>query len=201
MAASTPYPRSPQPQPGGAGCLSTDALLERLEEEISRADRHGTDLSCLLVVIENLDELSRAHGQELREQALGYVADALRRELRRFDRVGRPSDRELAIVLPGADGPRGEMVARRVLDRLRTIKVEAGGERRALVLSVGLSAWREGRDARTLLDRARAASRQGNGEERTAANGGQLTPIRQDERQGTGAPSSSPPQVPRPARS
>jgi hypothetical protein len=93
------------------------------------------------------------------------------------------------------------MVARRVLDRVRTIKVEAGGQRRALVLSVGLSAWSEGRDAGTLLDRARAASRQGNGEERTPAIGGQLAPVRQEERPSAGAPPASPPQVPRPARS
>jgi diguanylate cyclase (GGDEF)-like protein len=201
MAASTPNPRSPQSQPGGVGCLSRSALLERLEEEINRAERHGTNLSCLLVVIDNLEELSSAHGEELREQALGYVADALRKELRRFDRVGRPSNRELAIVLPGADGPRGEMVARRVLDRVRTIKVEAGGQRRPLVLSVGLSAWCEGRDAGALLDRARAASRQGNGEERTPAIGGQLPPMRQEERPGAGGPSRSSPPVPRPARS
>jgi diguanylate cyclase (GGDEF)-like protein len=164
MAASTPYPFSRPLQPGSAGCLSAAALQERIDEEINRAERHGTELSCLLVLIENLDELAQAHGEDLREQALGYVADALRRELRRFDRVGRPSDRELAIVLPGADGPRGEMVARRVLDRLRAIKVEAGGRRRALVLSVGLAAWHDGGDAQALFDRARSASGLTNGE-------------------------------------
>ena len=41
-----------------------------------------------MVVIENLEEMSREHGAELREQTLDYVAQALRRELRRFDRVG-----------------------------------------------------------------------------------------------------------------
>ncbi len=71
------------------------------------------------------------------------MGEALRRELRRFDRVGRPSEGELAVLLPGADGPRGEIVARRALARLRAIKVEAGGERRPLRVSVGLAAWRE----------------------------------------------------------
>jgi diguanylate cyclase (GGDEF)-like protein len=141
--------------------LTASSLDERLDEEINRAERHGTQLSCLLVVIENLDEMAREHGSELREQTLGYVAGALRRELRRFDRIGRPSDRELLIVLPGADGPRGEMVARRVLDRLRTIKVEARGARRPLRVSVGLAAWHDGSSAEELLSRARAASRGG----------------------------------------
>lgn len=145
--------------------MTPPALSDRLEEEISRAGRQGTTLSCLLVVIENLDHLSREHGEELREQTLGYVAGALSRELRRFDRVARPSERELAIVLPGADGPRGEIVARRVLDRLRTIKVEAKGARRALLVSVGLAAWRDGSDAADLLARARVAAGSSNGEE------------------------------------
>lgn len=164
MAANDPHTLSRSPQEG-ADWLTPPALSDRLEEEISRAGRQETPLSCLLVVIENLDQLSREHGEELREQTLGYVAGALGRELRRFDRVGRPSEGELAIVLPGADGPRGEIVARRVLDRLRTIKVEAKGARRALRVSVGLAAWRDGSDAKDLLARARVAAGSSNGEE------------------------------------
>ena len=72
-------------------CLSASALAERLEEEINRAGRHGTPLSCLLVTIGNLDELSRDHGSELLERTLAYVGSALWRQLRRFDRIGRDS--------------------------------------------------------------------------------------------------------------
>jgi len=169
MAASDSNQRSSEPPPGGSGWLHAAALDERLVEEIQRAERHGTNLSCLLVVIENIDEMAREHGAELREQTLGYVAAALRSELRGFDRVGRASERELLIVLPGADGARGEIVARRVLDRLRTIKVEAQGTRRTLRISVSLAPWRDGVDAGELLASARAASRPSNGEEAGAA--------------------------------
>src|SRR5215469_7115670 len=131
--------------------------------EINRAARHGTSLSCLLVTIGNLDELSREHGSDLPEQALAYVAAALQRQLRRFDRIGRPSDRELLVVLPGADGPRGEIVARRALDRLRTIKVEVEGTRRPLRISVGLAAWREDLSGDDLVAHTRAAARRGGG--------------------------------------
>ena len=161
-------------------CLTPAALSERLEEEIGRAERHGTGLSCLLVTIDNLDELAREHGGELREQTIDYVAAALRRELRRFDRVGRvgrvgsaarrtgrqrlvggrgPVDRA-----PGADSPRGEIVARRALERMRTIKVEAAGAREPLQISVGLAAWQQEVSAEALLARARAALRSVNGD-------------------------------------
>jgi len=152
------------PLPAGAiVCLSAAALTERMEEEINRAGRHGTPLSCLLVVIENLDELTQAHGSELSEQTLLYVSEALRHELRRFDRVGRPSEAELAVLLPGADGPRGEIVARRALARLRAIKVEAGGQRRPLRVSVGIAAWQGDVGGEELLAQTRAAARRENG--------------------------------------
>ncbi len=171
MAASDPNPRSDRLEsPLAVECLAPAALRARMEEEIGRAERHGTGLSCLLVAIENLDELAREHGAELREQTLEYAASALAHELRRFDRIGRPwrgaddSDSELVIVLPGADSPRGEIVARRALERLRTIKIEAGGSRRPLEISVGLAAWREQVSAEALLAHARAALRSINGD-------------------------------------
>ena len=133
--------------------------MRRLDEEINRAGRQGTPLSCLLVTIGNLEELSREHGAELAERTLEYVQGALRRQLRAFDRIGRPSGNELLVVLPGADGPRGETVARRALARLRTIKIEADGRRRPLRVSVGLADWREGVGSEGLMAQARAAAR------------------------------------------
>jgi GGDEF domain-containing protein len=151
---------SERPPTGSIEYLSGPALRVRLEEEINRAARHGTALSCLLLSMEDLRELRRAHGEALAEQALAYAELALRRELRRFDRVGRWEEGRLLVVLPGADGPRGEVVARRILGRLRAIKLEEGGQRRALRVAVGLALWREGMSARALLEGAQAAARQ-----------------------------------------
>jgi len=154
---------------GGFEWPGPGELNERLTEEIGRAERHGTPLSCLLVVIENLDEMALEHGSELREQTLAYVAAALGRELRGFDRLGMPSERELLIILPGADSPHGEMVARRVLDRLQAIKVEARGHRQALRVSLGLAAWAEGSAPDALIARARAATTRVTGIEEPAS--------------------------------
>jgi GGDEF domain-containing protein len=110
------------------------------------------------VAFEDLRELRRAHGEELAEEVIAYVELALRHELRRFDRVGSPAEGELLLVLPGADGPRGEVVARRVLGRMRAIKLQDQGQRRSLRITMGLAPWREGMSARALLGSARAAA-------------------------------------------
>jgi diguanylate cyclase len=138
--------------------LSARELTERLHEEINRAGRHGTALACLLVTVGNLDELEREHGSELAERTLDYVTAVLRSQMRDFDRIGTPAEGELLLLLPGADGPRGEIVARRVLERLQTIKIEADGKRRPLQISVGLSAWREGVGGEELISQSRAAA-------------------------------------------
>jgi diguanylate cyclase (GGDEF)-like protein len=186
MAASDPHPSFDRLPPRGEGFPGPTALRERMDEEISRAERHGTHLSCLLVVIENLEEMTREHGSDLREQTLDYVAQALRRELRRFDRVGRggrgvqgdawDSDHDLLIILPGADGPRAEVVARRTLERLRTVKIEARGTRWPLHVSVGLAAWKADLSAQSLLAYARAALRPANGESASAVPDSTATP-------------------------
>jgi GGDEF domain-containing protein len=150
MAASD-FDDPERPLLGSIQWLSASAVHERLEEEVSRAGRYGTALSCLLLDLEDLRDLRRAHGPHFAEQVLAYVELALRCELRRFDRVGRASEGELLVVLPGADGPRGEVVARRVLARLRSVKLEVGGVRRPLRFVVSLAAWRAGTSAAALL--------------------------------------------------
>jgi len=180
MAASDSNPRSDGLPPGGLDCLTPPALRERLEEEISRAERQGTGLSCLLVMIDNLDAMAREHGGELREQTLEYVSGALRRELRRYDRVGPASEDDLLVILPGTHSPQGEIVARRALQRLHAIKVEAAGTRRPLEISVGLAVWGANANAESLLAHARAALRTvKNGEESHPAADDMATGVHQ----------------------
>lgn len=193
MAASE-FDRGRERSPSGEGDLATaGALYSRLEEEVERAERQGTGLSCMLLVLENLDEIKRRHGEELGEQVIEYVAEALRPEMRRFDRVCRASERELAVIAPGAHGAHGEILARRVLARMRAIKIEAGGSRLPLRVSVGLAAWGADMSARALMSRARAAL------ESLEADATTSSAEREElgERDGLDAGGGAPPQSPR----
>jgi diguanylate cyclase (GGDEF)-like protein len=158
MAASDTDSGSDPAWEGQAENSSALALRERLAEEIDRAGRDGTALSCLLLRIEDLEELRSRYGSELPDQALDYVEGTLRQELRRSDRVGRPGHGELLVVLPGAAGPQAEIVARRVLERLRTVKVEADGRRSPLRISVAIAVWRAELSCEDLLARTRTAA-------------------------------------------
>jgi GGDEF domain-containing protein len=168
MAARDHHRRIDEPSGRSVACLSESAVHERLAEEINRAGRHRRPLSCLLVRIESLLEAPGELAGRLPEQTLAYVAEALGRIVRSFDRIGRVSDSELVIALPGAEGPQAEIVGRRMLERLHTIKVEADGERRPLRVSVGLSVWEDPAGAGELVARARAPLRPVNGDAEAA---------------------------------
>jgi GGDEF domain-containing protein len=160
MAASdSPHtPHSTRAARARPDCLSAVELTARLEEEVGRAERHHTALSCLLVSLEDVDQLAHAHGEELPAKALAYFGVALGPELRRFDRVGHAAEGELLVVLPGADERRGEIVARRALGRLHAIKIDIDGQRRPLRIAMGLAAWREGLTGGQLLSLTRLAA-------------------------------------------
>ncbi len=138
--------------------LSPAELATRLEEEVNRAARHRSALSCLLVSLDDVEQLAHAHGESMPAQALAYLGDALGRQLRCFDRVGHVAEGELLVVLPGADEQRGEIVARRALGRLHAVKIEVEGRRRALRVSMGIAAWREGLTGEQLLFQTRLAA-------------------------------------------
>jgi diguanylate cyclase (GGDEF)-like protein len=151
MAATDSYDN---PLERSADTSPAAELLARLQEEISRAERQQTALSCLLVGLDR-ERLHDEQGQQISEQALSYMASALARQLRRFDRVGRLSEQELLVLLPGADGSRAEIVARRALNRLRAVKVELNGQRHPIGVAIGLGTWNTGVSAAQLLERTR----------------------------------------------
>ena len=139
------------------GLLPRGALIDRMQEEISRAQRHGTPLGMLLLRFDEHGEIRQAHGQRRSSEMFGYTGGALTRQLRRFDRLGGLQQGELLALLPGADIVRSEVVARRVLARLRAIEVEIRDQRRALPVHASIAQWTEGQTAELLIEHARGA--------------------------------------------
>jgi GGDEF domain-containing protein len=174
MAASDT--QIPDP-PSSRGPVPADVLVERVEEEIARAERQHTRLSCLLVGVEDLKAIEQTHGKLLSQQAVAYMGLVLRRELRRYDRVGPTSEHDYLVVLPGVDSARGEIVARRALERLRAIKVEEHDGCRTLGVIAGIATWREGQTAQELLAQAKTAAGRRTAEQSSASSSLPVSPL------------------------
>jgi diguanylate cyclase (GGDEF)-like protein len=138
------------------GSLNHRAMRRRLDEEIGRATRTGSPLSCLLIDLDNFKLVNDHHGHQAGDAALRAVVQALVGEFRAFDRVARYGGDEFVVILPNAGLDSAAAAASRALDTLRTLVAgaEIGGE---ISASVGVAEWQAPMGTDDLLEACDAA--------------------------------------------
>jgi diguanylate cyclase (GGDEF)-like protein len=138
-----------------AGCLNHRAMRRRLDEEIDRATRTGSPLSCLLMDLDNFKLVNDRHGHQAGDAVLRGVVQALVGEFRAFDRVARYGGDEFVVILPNADLASAAAAATRALERLRAVPFPDGGA--GLSTSVGVAQWHAPMNTDALLRACDAA--------------------------------------------
>jgi diguanylate cyclase (GGDEF)-like protein len=136
------------------GLLNHGAMQVRLREEIARARRDATALTCVILDLDDFKRVNDSRGHQAGDELLRAVADLLRAELRPYDQVARYGGDEFVLLLPGSD----EDAARQVAERVRDAVAEHIAAEPDLALagacSIGLAAWNEPLNADGLLEHA-----------------------------------------------
>jgi diguanylate cyclase (GGDEF)-like protein len=148
------------------GCMNHRAMRRRLEEEIGRAQRTGSPLSCMLIDLDNFKLVNDRHGHPAGDAMLRGVVQALVGEFRAFDRVARYGGDEFVVILPNAELESAAAAATRALERLRELPfledVSPG-----VSASIGVAQWQARMTTDALLEACDAAlmrsKRQGKG--------------------------------------
>lgn len=120
------------------------AFRVRLAEEVTRARRYLTPLTCVMADMDNLKSLNDAFGHQAGDRAIVAVADVLRTELREIDFCARYGGDEFVVLLPHTTAPDGRVFAERVLARLSEVDIDVSGHLPPLGLSMGVSQLGEG---------------------------------------------------------
>ncbi len=122
-----------------AGCMNHRAMRRRLGEEIGRATRAGSPLSCILIDLDDFKLVNDRHGHQAGDAVLRAVVQALVGEFRAFDRVARYGGDEFVVILPNADLHSAAAAATRALERMRA--VETLGAEPGISASIGVAQW------------------------------------------------------------
>ena len=126
------------------------ALVEKLTEEITRANRTDTTFAVVFCDMDGLKQINDELGHLIGSRAVCRFADTLKACVRDTDTAARYGGDEFVAVLPGAD----EEGARAVIDRLTT-RLAEDKVKPELATSAGVAVYpRDGSTATTLLSAA-----------------------------------------------
>jgi diguanylate cyclase (GGDEF)-like protein len=133
-----------------AGCMNHRAMRRRLDEEIERATRAASPLSCILIDLDDFKLVNDAHGHQAGDAVLRDVVHALVGEFRTADRVARYGGDEFVVILPNADLRAAAAAATRALERLRAVQTSHGEI--GIAASIGVAEWHAPMDTDELLE-------------------------------------------------
>jgi diguanylate cyclase (GGDEF)-like protein len=149
------------------GSMNHRAMRRRLDEEIGRAQRSGSPLSCLLIDLDDFKLVNDRHGHPAGDAMLRGVVQALVGEFRAFDRVARYGGDEFVVILPNAGLESAVVAGERALERLQELPFLEEA-RPGVSASIGAAEWQPRMTTDALLAACDAAllrsKRQGKGQ-------------------------------------
>jgi diguanylate cyclase (GGDEF)-like protein len=142
------------------GLSNRRAFDAALTAEIERAKRFGTELSLVLIDLDDFKQVNDTYGHPQGDVVLREVARVLRESSREVDHPARYGGEELAAVLPGTDVEgafnRAERI-RELIGQLRIPRLDGGGTLN-ITASCGVASARgPGADGRALVQSADSA--------------------------------------------
>jgi diguanylate cyclase (GGDEF)-like protein len=120
-----------------------------MEREVALAERHGRQLTVLMIDVDNLKKINDRNGHGAGDAALRLVAQELQRVMRSSDVCGRLGGDEFGVAMPETDVRRAGDVARRLRAAIQAMNL---GSRttHSVDISIGIAAWQSGMDWQSL---------------------------------------------------
>ena len=115
-------------------------LQVRLGEELARARRHESGLTCLMLDIDFFKAVNDTWGHAAGDRVLREITQRIESEIRATDVAARYGGEEFVILLPDTSGASGVLLAERVRKAVSATPFDIGDGRRAEVTaSIGVA--------------------------------------------------------------
>jgi diguanylate cyclase (GGDEF)-like protein len=115
------------------------AFRARLEDEVKRARRYRTPLTCVMADLDQLKPINDELGHAAGDRAIAQVAAVIREELRETDFGARYGGDEFVVLLPHTAAEEGRVFAERVCARIHATELRVGDRRLSLGASFGVA--------------------------------------------------------------
>lgn len=139
------------------GALNRRSIIERLEQEIARAQRSGAAFSLALLDLDDFKQVNDTYGHGAGDAVLKALVETIHATMRATDSFGRYGGEEFLMVMP-ASSP---ALAQNGLQRIRAVMAARNCDEIAAGLvvrfSAGVAGFRKDESAVQLINRADAA--------------------------------------------
>jgi two-component system cell cycle response regulator len=139
------------------GILNRRAILERLNEELSRATRQNGALSVGMCDVDHFKAVNDTYGHQVGDDVLRGFTGAVEAQLRRYDSLGRYGGEEFLVIAPGARDDEQAGLFERLCDRISRVAMPTARGAISISVSIGVASAGRGSTVDTLLAAADAA--------------------------------------------
>lgn len=121
------------------GLYNRRYLLSRMDEELARAARYRSPLTCMIIDVDDFKKINDTYGHAAGDRVLIDLSDLLKKFVRETDVVARYGGEEFIILLPETDIPGSVSFAERLLEQVRNATFARGKENLCMTVSIGIS--------------------------------------------------------------
>ena len=121
------------------GLANRRGLMERLQQEWARIQRHGGALSFIMGDVDQFKRVNDTHGHALGDRALREVAGAIAGQCRKTDLPSRYGGEEFAILVPDEAASTAARLAERCRQAVEAICLSIGAEAVRMTASFGVA--------------------------------------------------------------
>jgi diguanylate cyclase (GGDEF)-like protein len=98
------------------------------EREFKRALRYDRPLTALMIDIDHFKIVNDTHGHSVGDETLFDISRCIHKELRETDILGRYGGDEFTAILPETNLEQAQVIAKRLCEQLRRIKIKGSTE-------------------------------------------------------------------------
>ncbi|MEE4071824.1 diguanylate cyclase [Pseudomonas viridiflava] len=133
------------------GAFNRRYFQDRLQAELKRIDRHGGNLSIIMLDIDHFKRINDRFGHGVGDQVLKAISQRITHRLRTDDVFCRLGGEEFMVLCPGTQGAQAYQLALGLREELNRAGIEGVGR---VTASFGIASWREGEGVDAMLLRA-----------------------------------------------